>query len=250
MDLSLVMITRNEEHCLERCIRSVPFADQVIVVDSGSTDSTVDLACALGAKVLHHDFESHSLQKQWALDQADCTWVLSLDADESLNIELAGAIPSILEGGTRHSGFYLPFRMLYMDRLMRFGPWSGERHLRLFRKGTVRFPDTSVHEGPVLTEGSTGTVRSGFVVHQSYRSVDEQVRKMIGYAELWAREQHNRGRGSGYAQMTMRPMWRFFSGYFLRGGFLEGIPGLAASGICAWYVLMKWLYLYERGRGD
>jgi glycosyltransferase involved in cell wall biosynthesis len=248
MDLSLVVITRNEEKCLERCVRSVPFADEVIVVDSGSTDSTVELAGALGCRVIHHDFQGYSKQKQWALEQAACSWVLSLDADEYLTPSLAGEIEVVLSRSPSHSGFRLPFRMLYMGRLMRFGPWSGERHLRLFRKDSAVFDPASVHEAPSLSKGSIGDLRGGYVVHESYDSIGEQVGKMMLYAGLWADEQFEAGRGSGYFRIAFRPVWRFFSGYFLRGGFLEGVPGLAASGISAWYVLMKWLLLHERRR--
>jgi hypothetical protein len=155
---------------------------------------------------------------------------------------------TVLASDPVHSGFSIPFRILYMGRLLRFGPWRGERHLRLFRKDAVRFGQASVHEGPVLQSGSAGTISRGYVVHESYRSLEEQVRKMMAYAGLWADEQYDAGRRSGYLRIAFRPAWKLFSGYILRGGFLEGVRGLAASGISAWYVLMKWLLLYERGR--
>ena len=248
MKLSLVIIAFNEEESIGRCIGSVPFADEIVVVDSGSTDSTVEAAQSCGAKVLVHEFQSFSSQKQWAIEQASGDWVLTLDADEFLNDELAGEISSVVNSETVQSGFRLPFRILYMGRLMRFGPWSGERHLRLFRNGQASFPDSGVHEGLKLLEGTEGVLKNGYVIHESYSSLSDQMRKMLQYSTLWAGEEFGKGRRSGPFRIVFRPAWRFISAYLLRGGFLEGLPGLAASIISAYYVFLKWTMLHEMRR--
>lgn len=245
MDLSLVIITLNEDKHLERCVRSVPFATELLVVDSGSSDTTVELARSLGARVMHHDFQDYASQKQWAIEQAGCDWVLSLDADEYLDAGLACSIRELLDGQPAHTGYRLPFRMLYMGRMMRFGPWSGETHLRLFRRGSASFSGVSVHEGIGLDEGSEGRLSGGFVIHESYEDLDEQMGKMRLYAGLWARREHAGGRRSGFFSITLRPLWRFLSAYVLRGGFLEGIPGLTSSAVSAFYVFLKWSMLRE-----
>ena len=245
MKLSLVIIALNEEESIGRCIGSVPFAGEIIVVDSRSTDSTAAVAKSCGAKVLFHEFQSFSTQKQWAIEQASGDWVLTLDADEFLNDELAGGISSIVNSEVAHSGFRLPFRILYMGRLMLFGPWSGERHLRLFRNGQAGFPDSGVHEGLKLLEGTEGIFKNGYVVHESYSSLSDQMQKMLQYSSLWAGEEFGKGRRSGPFRIVFRPAWRFISAYLLRGGFLEGLPGLAASIISAYYVFLKWTMLYE-----
>lgn len=245
MNLSLVVITLNEEDSIGRCIGSVPFAGEIIVVDSGSTDSTAAVAQSCGAKVLFHEFQDFSTQKQWAIEQASADWVLTLDADEYLSDELAGEISSIVNSETVHSGFRLPFRILYMGRLMLFGPWSGERHLRLFRNGQAGFPDSGVHEGLKVTGGTTGDLRKGHVIHESYSSLSDQMQKMLQYSTLWAEEEFGEGRRSGLFKIIFRPAWRFLCAYLLRGGFLEGLPGLTASIISAYYVFLKWTMLYE-----
>jgi len=248
MNLSLVIITLNEEDSIGRCIGSVPFAGEIIVVDAGSTDSTVAVAESCGAKVLFHEFQSFSTQKQWAIQQASGRWVLSLDADEYLNEELACEISSIVKDETVHSGFSLPFRIQYMGRLMRFGPWSGERHLRLFRNGQAVFPDSGVHESLRMTGGSIGDLRKGHIIHESYSSLNDQMEKMLQYSSLWAEEKFGKGGRSGPFRILFRPAWRFLSAYLIRGGFLEGIPGLVASIISAYYVFLKWTMLFEMRR--
>ncbi len=245
MNLSLVVITFNEADSIERCISSVPFADEIIVVDSGSTDSTRDIAERCGATVLPHEFKSFSAQKQWAVEQASGRFVLSLDADEYLNRELADKIKSMLDEDTAHSGFSLPFRILYMGRLMRYGPWSGEKHIRLFRNGCASFPESGVHEGLKLTGGTRGDIVTGYVIHRSYSSLDDQIDKMMKYSKLWATAEFGRNRKSNICNIILRPAWRFLSAYLLRGGFLEGFPGFVSSVVCAWYVFLKWTILRE-----
>jgi len=245
MEVSLVIVALNEEHNLERCVRSVPFADEVLVVDSGSTDATVDLAESLGCRVLGHEFQGYSRQKQWALERAGCDWVLFLDADEFLDEGMAGSIKRLLSSGPRHAGYTLPFKMLYMGRLMRFGPWLGERHLRLFKKKCAEYPDTPVHEGILLTSGTVGRLDGGYVVHESYKNIGIQVDKMREYAALWAIEARKAGTKPSIPNLLFRPLWRFFAGYVLKGGFLEGVPGLTASVMTSFYVFLKWLMLTE-----
>jgi len=245
MNLSFVIITLNEANNIERCIRSVPFAEEVIVVDSGSTDPTADIAERCGAKVLYHEFLSFSSQKQWAIEQASGRWILSLDADEYLNDELADELESIVSSKSDKIGFRIPFRIMYMGKLMRFGPWSGEHHVRIFRNGYARFPDSGVHEGLEITGGSVGTLKKGYVVHNSFSSITDQMNKMVLYSRIWAEREFGNGRSSGFLQISLRPVWRFISAYLFRGGILEGIPGLASSLVSAFYVFMKWTMLYE-----
>ena len=205
MELSLVIITLNEEKEIGRCISSVPFASEVVVVDSGSTDRTREIAERLGARVLNHQFTSYSAQKQWAVAQTVCDWILVLDADESLEPGLGEELERVLAGETEHTAFRLPFRMKYLGRLMRFGPWSGERHVRLFRRGCGLFDESTVHERILITTGSVGTLQGGSVIHRSYGSLDEQVRRMRSYAFAWAEMKASRGWVSGPLRCVLRP---------------------------------------------
>ncbi|MBN1434828.1 glycosyltransferase family 2 protein [Candidatus Fermentibacterales bacterium] len=248
MDLSLVVIARNEERDLGVCLGSVPFALEKLVVDSGSTDRTRELASGLGARVLEHDFESFGAQKQWALEQARCEFVLSLDADEALSPDLAASIERICIRGEWQegvSGYRLRRRTCYMGRLLRRGPWSRDWPLRLFRRAEARFEPDLVHEKVVLRGGGVARLHCGHVVHRPYDDLEDHMRKMTGYAALWARQQHLAGRRAGLGRTLAGPVWRFFSGYLVRGGFLEGLPGLMASWSSAQYAFLKWSMLRE-----
>jgi len=244
MNLSLVVITLNEERSIERCLASVPSAGEKLVVDSGSADGTMAVAGSMGARVLSHRFESYSRQKAWAASQAEGEWILSLDADECLDPELASSIRTLLEEDPPLDAYLLRFRIEFGGRPMRFGPWSGEKHLRLYRKGAAVYREAGVHEG-LSAYGGVGLLKPGFVIHRSWESGMEQTAKSEKYARLWAEANAARRHRWVALQAILRPAWRFLSGYLLLGGFLEGRRGWAASVSCARYVRRKWMLLRE-----
>lgn len=242
MDLSLVVITRNEEAGIGRCLASVPFAREKIVVDSGSTDRTVEIARSAGAVVHAHPFESFSRQKLWAAAQASGEWILSLDADESLDPRLASAMHGLLDGDPPRDAYRLRFRVVYRGRPMRFGPWAGETHLRLYRRGCAEYPEAGVHEG-LVTTGRVGLLKTGYVIHHSWDTGDEFEEKLESYAGLWAEANVPKRRRLKTVQSILRPAWRLLSAYLLMGGFMEGRRGWAASLASARYVRRKWQLL-------
>jgi hypothetical protein len=244
MNLSLVVIALNEERSIERCLASVPFAGERLVVDSGSTDGTMAVAGSMSARVLSNPFESYSRQKAWAASKAEGEWILSLDADESLDPELGSAIIRLLDDDPPLDAYRLRFRIEYRGRPMRFGPWSGETHLRLYRKGAAVYHEAGVHEG-LSACGRVGVLKPGFVIHRSWESDLEQTAKSEKYAGLWAEGNASRRRRCVALQALLRPAWRFLSGYLLMGGFLEGRRGWSASVSCAGYVRRKWMLLRE-----
>lgn len=255
MDLSLMVIARDAEETIRACLESVPFAGQIVLVDSGSTDGTVAAAESCGAEVYHREFDGYGPQKQWALEKATSEMVLSLDSDEALSSDLAAAIERLLGqehggAGNRISGYRLRRRTCYMGRLLRFGPWMRDRPLRLFRRVDASFGDDRVHEKVVLGRGRTALLRRGWIIHRPYRDLDDHMSRMSTYASLWAKTQYDRGRRAGLQHMLLRPIWRFMLGYLIRGGFLEGLPGFMASQSSARYAFLKWSMLVEMQRAD
>jgi glycosyltransferase involved in cell wall biosynthesis len=229
--LSVVVITRNEAHRIARCLDSVPFADERIVVDSGSTDGTVEIARRAGAHVLSTgDWPGFGPQKNRALSQASGRWVLSLDADEQASPELAGAIRALLEADARGEpladAWWITRESRWCGRPVRFGDWRNDRVLRLFRRGHARFSDDIVHER-LLCDGATASL-SGVLLHDSVDSPEDAREKSERYARLGAQRLRERGRG-GLGPAIVHGGWAFVRGYLLRLGLLDGRAGLAIA---------------------
>lgn len=246
--LSLVVITKNEEKNIKRCLLSVPFASEKLVVDSGSSDKTTEIAESFGARVLYHAFENFSAQKKWAVEKAEHDFVLLLDADENLNPEMANEIERICSERTSHKSFdvyRLKRRSFYMGRLLRFGPWLKDRPVRFFHRDSIITGDELVHE-KVKTAGKTGVIRKGFIEHRPYESLREHAFRMNTYCALWAEQEYVKDRKASPLHIICRPIWKFIVSYIFYGGFLEGVPGFTASFSSSVYVFWKWSMLYEK----
>ena len=239
--LSLIVIAQDEERDLPRCLDSVPFAGERIVVDSGSRDRTVEIAKAHAAKVLHRAWDGYGPQKAYALSQAKGDWVLSLDADERLSPELAAEIPAALSREDV-AGYRIPFRTIFLGKRLRFGQALGEKHLRLFRRERGRFEPKSVHEG-VTVEGSVADLR-GAVIHESYRSFEEYFAKFNAYTSAMAKERHDRGQHFSPASAWRLPL-RFIGRYVLKGGFLDGYAGFTYASLTSFYDFVKYAKLWD-----
>jgi len=242
--VSAILITRNEQHNLADCLAGLSWCDEVIVVDSGSTDGTVELARSLGARVqVRTDWQGYGPQKNRALDLARFDWVLSVDADERVGAELAAEIRQAIARPDAPDAFSIPRLSSYCGQFMRHGGWYPDRVVRLFRRGTARFSDDIVHES-VQTSGPVGQLRHD-LLHISYRSLDDVLDKMNRYSSAGAAKLAARGRRGGLALALWRSNWAFLRTYVLRGGFLDGRLGFVLACSIAqetWYRYLKlWL---------
>lgn len=229
--LSVILITRDEARRIERCLRSVDFADEVVVLDSGSTDETVALARELGARVaVRADWPGFGRQKNRALELASCDWVLSIDADEVVTPRLRESILAAIRAPGEADAFRLRRRSCFAGRPLRFGDWHGDRVLRLFRRGVARFTDDLVHER--LDHGGPAPVLDGLLMHYTIDSLEDALEKGRRYAQAGAPRVAARGRG-GIASALGHGAWTFLRGYVLRGGFLDGRHGLLLAWVNA-----------------
>jgi glycosyltransferase involved in cell wall biosynthesis len=246
--LSAVIITYNEADRIEACIRSLACCDEVLIVDSHSTDRTRDLATALGARVIERDWPGYRSQKEFAIRAAQYDWVLCLDADEVVTPTLRVEIERIkVAGFPEHSGWSMPRALCYFGKFMRHGLTYPDRHVRLIDRRRGGWRGNEIHEY-LGVAGSVGRL-NGDLEHYAYRSLSHQVAKLEHYAALMAQTQHAGGKRTGIFKVLLRPFWRFFSGYVLRGGFLDGWRGLTLSLVEANYVRQKYLKLYLLNRG-
>ena len=242
--LTALVPTRNEEKNLEACLASLAFADEIVVVDSESTDRTVEIARAHGARVLVRRFDDWSSQKNWALAQLAHPWALCVDADERVDAELAAAIAGLPEEPAA-GGYRLARHNWFLGRRIRHSGWQGDAVVRLFRRAAGRFEGT-IHERVV------GLPRvedlPGALLHHPYRTWSDYERKLWRYARANARMAYDAGRRAGPLAMILRPPVRFGRMYLAQGGFLDGGAGLALCGLSAVAVFVKYALLWDATR--
>lgn len=243
--LSVVLIIRNEADNLPRCLASVAWADEIVVVDSHSTDGTREI-CERHGKVrfLEQEFLGYGPQKRFAVAQASHDWILNIDADEVLDDEMQASIRRLMGGDVGSSaGFYLTRTLAFMGRVFTRGRESRDRVLRLFDRRRGNFTEAAVHER-VMLDGPTGDV-SGRLIHYSYRDLTDYFGKFNAYTSLMANQMWEQGTRASIPGIVLRPVVVFLQYYLLRGNVLNGFPGFVYSLLSAHYKTVKYLKLYE-----
>lgn len=222
--LSVIVITKNEARNIHACLQSVLFADQIVVLDSGSTDNTQKLARDLGAEVAENcDWQGFGVQKNRALDLARGDWVLSIDADERVTPALGAEIVRVV-GEPTHDVYSIPRLSSYCGQYMRHSGWNPDQVTRLFRRGAAVFSNDLVHER-ILTSRSVGGLKSS-LLHESFVSFEAVLDKANRYSTAGAEVLYARGKSSSVSKAIAHGVWAFFRTYVLRRGFLDGKMGL------------------------
>lgn len=247
------MITKNEANNIADCLRSVRFADQVVSLDSGSTDDTVQIARSMGAEVsIDPDWQGFGIQKNRALDASTCDWVLSLDADERVTPELAQEIQAQLAQGLisgRSVAFAIPRLTQFCGVWIRHCGWTPDYVLRLFKRGEARFSDDLVHEELQLISANTAVVRLKHpLLHYSYPTPEHYWRKLQRYSQDWARQRHARGQKATITRAALSALTAFVRSYVFQLGFLDGAMGFAVCTMQAQSAFGKYFELYCLGR--
>ncbi len=223
MPLSVAIITRNAAALLERCLASVAFAEEIVVVDSGSTDSTVELAARHGARVVRKEWLGFGAQKQFAVDAASHEWVLCVDADECLSSELREAIVAELKS-PRGFVYAIPRRNRFLGRWLKHGEGYPDWNVRLFHREHARWGAEAVHER-IVPRSPVLRLR-GDLLHDSAETLEKYLDKQNRYTSLQAESLRAAGRRANALQLVLSPLLRFIKFYLLRLGFLDGVPGL------------------------
>ena len=242
--LSAAIVVLNEEERLRACLESVVWADEIVVVDAGSSDKTMAIAREFTDRALFRAWDGYGAQKNFALGQCRGDWLLSIDADERVPDALRDEIQATIRAERPEVGYYLPRRNMFQGRWVRHGGLYPDWQLRLFRRGRGAFLERAVHES-VRVDGPTGRFAAP-LVHESYRSVADAVARLNRYSDLAAADLARAGRGGSLADLLVRPAWRFLSMYFLRAGFLDGWRGLVLAALHAHYVFLRAAKVRER----
>jgi glycosyltransferase involved in cell wall biosynthesis len=245
--VSATVITLNEEENIEAALRSLMWAQEIIVVDSGSTDSTVPICRGFTDKLYQRPWTGYVDQKNFAVEKASNDWILSLDADERVSAELREEVGGTLLAKPVSAGFKIPRVASFMGRWIRHGDWYPDYQLRLFDRRRGRWQGGRVHES-VKLDGTVGYL-TGEIHHYTYRRLSDYLRRLESYSTLAAADYHQRRKVSGPWKMTADPFATFVKAYLIKRGFLDGIPGLMVAIMGAVSVFFKYAKLYELQRG-
>lgn len=243
--LSVTLITLNEEANLPRALASVAWADEIIVVDSGSTDRTCEVARLAGARVFSRAWEGYGQQKNFAQDQATHDWILNLDADEEVSPALQAEIAATLEQANSRGldAFRLPRKTWYLGRWILHGGWYPNHLVRLARKSRSRWTEPQVHEEWRI-EGSVGTLDHP-LLHYTFGCIEDQVRTNLKFSRLGYQELLKQGAGASLLKLLLKPWGKFIETYILKRGFLDGMAGFIISVNAAHSMFLKYAYFYD-----
>ena len=244
--LSAVVITLNEEAHIRRCLESIAWADEIVVVDACSHDKTVQIARELTDRVTVRPWAGFAAQKNFALEQSTGEWILSLDADEEAAPELRPEIMATIADARACHGYAVRRQNMFLGRWIRHGGLYPDWQVRLFRRGRGQFEARAVHES-VTVVGAVGRLH-GHLVHRSYEGVSDFIERANRYSSLAAEQMVREGRRVRAGDLLLRPLGRFLSMYVTKRGFLDGRRGLLLATLYAYYVFMRSAKVWEATR--
>ena len=239
MKITATLITLNEEENLSRALSSLGCCDEIVVVDSGSNDRTVEIARAHGAQVVERPFSGYADQKNFAAEVANHDWILSLDADEALSDGLAAEVRELKRTGPRADAYQAPRLAQYMGKWIRYSGWYPDPKVRLYHRKKARWAGEYVHEA-VEVSGRAGTLK-GDLLHFTCRSFSQHLATIDRYTTLAAKEMIARGQRVHLGNLVVSPLWTFFRTYIIKRGFLDGMEGWIIAQMAAFYVFSKFL---------
>jgi len=246
--ITAIIPTLNEEFNIGAAIKSVGFADEIMVIDSFSDDNTVALAKKLGVRVIQREFDDFSSQKNHAIHLAKHNWIYILDADERVNEALKDEILAAVQNSKEYVGYYIFRAFYFFDKKINYGGWQRDKVIRLFKKDKCKYDGKLVHE-LIDYNGEIG-VMNNKIEHYSYQNYDYYSSKLDQYTSLQAEELFAKHRKVNVYHVTIKPIYRFFSHYILRFGFLDGFPGFVLANHHAYGVFTRYVKLWMLYRGN
>ena len=238
MKITATIITQDEERNIVRVIESLRCCDEILILDSGSTDRTVELAQNLGARVIEAGWRGYAGQKNWAAEQATHDWILSLDADEALSEALEAEIWNLKKNGPEFDGYTMPRLARYLGRWIFHSGWYPDRKVRLYQRSKAKWVGDVVHES-VRVEGHVGHLEAN-ILHFTCESLSEHLRTLDRYTTLAAQDLATRQVPIGLWRLIVDPPWTFIKTYFFQRGFQDGLEGLTIAYMAAFYTFLKY----------
>jgi glycosyltransferase involved in cell wall biosynthesis len=242
MKISVVIITHNEEANIRRCLESVTFADEIIIIDSFSRDDTVKLASSYTSNILRRKWEGFSKQKNYGISRARNEWILSLDADEVLSVELKQEIIDLKTEDCK--GFYIKRKPYFMGKFIKHSGWYPDKQLRLFKKSEGRFDENKMVHESIILKGKKCTLENQ-MLHFPYKNIGKYFEQFNKYTSLAAQQYMREGRKFSKLKLVMNPAATFFKMYFFRAGYLDGFAGFCICVLSSCYNFVKYAKLWE-----
>lgn len=247
--VTAIIPTFNEEHNIAEAIDSVSWADEVLVVDSFSTDKTVEIAQQKGVRILQHEYENSATQKNWTIPQAAHPWIFLLDADERVTPKLQKEVRALLgKQKIEHDAYWIRRKNVFMGRQINHSNWATDKVIRLFKRDTCRYQDKAVH-AEISTKG-TISILSNHLIHNTYKDLKSYLVKLDRYAAWGAQDRLNKVEKVGFFHLFIKPGARFFIYYLLKRGFLDGKQGLIIAWLSAYSVFLRYLKLWRMKEGE
>ncbi len=244
--ISATLIAHNEEHNIAEALQSLSWVDEVVVVDSGSSDDTLGICRRYTDKIFHRDWTGYVDQKNFAVENAQHDWIFSLDADERVSPDLRVEIQELASRGFSKTGYKIPRVAFFMGRWIRHGDWYPDHQLRLFNRRHGKWGGGRVHESVKLQE-APGFLK-GEIYHYTYRSLSDYLRRLEIYSNLAAFDYQQKGKSAAFSFLLISPLATFIKAYLLKRGFMDGTPGFAVAVMGAVSVFFKYAKLYELQR--
>ena len=245
MSITVIVITKNEEHNIRGCLESVLWADEIVVVDSESRDKTVEIARKFTSKVYIEPWLGFAAAKSFGLQNCTSEWVLWLDADERVIPELAEEIRNLVRSNPHEAAFRMKRRAYFLGKWIRHSGWYPGKVTRLFHRERAKFNTAAIHEG-LEVNGAISDLNND-LLHFTDPNLYHYFAKLNRYTSLAAEDSFRKGKRSGHSDLIVRPIWQFFRMYLVRRGFLDGVSGLLLAFLSASYVLTKYAKLWELG---
>ena len=243
--LSVVIICRNEAHIIGKTIAAaLRVSNDVVVVDSGSTDGTQNIVLTAGARLIETNWEGYGINKNKGVAIAKHDWILSIDADEIIDDTLVTQLQTFTPAEASVV-YNIRFRAFLGNKMIRFGEWANDQHIRLYNRTTISWNEAAVHEGLVFPANTKTVTLKGYIHHYTSKNLEDLTAKTKHYAMLNAEKYHQQGKKAGWIQCIAAPVFSFIKNYIFRLGFLDGAAGFTVARMNAWYTWLKYVKLRE-----
>ena len=241
--ITAIIPTKNEQHNIIQAIKSVNFSDEIMIVDSFSSDETIRLANPLADTILQREYENSASQKNWAIPQAKNKWILLLDADERVTAELKEEVISTINSNTKYSGFWIKRQNYFMNKKIRFSGWQGDKVIRLFKRDECKYENKHVH-AEIVSSGKIGILNNK-LTHNTFISKEAYLNKIERYAKWQAEDYNEKVKKITLFHTIIKPLIRFLKHYVLQLGILDGYVGFIISCYQAKAVSLRYKYIKE-----